>query len=161
MSFFSKNCRYFFWVVRVRELVRLKALCLSFHSQVFFWLHSISRKFFRNLWKKKSSAQNMRFCQNIPTPFWASITKNLNFFHFSRYTIWLVCHTVTIFLRTQRTMLIGPLRYLQRVRKAYRNFSGGTWKNVSAQNMRFCQNILTWPWASFFKISPFFAFPDI
>ena len=75
--------------------------------------------------------------------------------------IWLVCHTVTIFLRTQRTMLIGPLRYLQRVRKAYRNFSGGTWKNVSAQNMKFCQNILTWTWASFFKISPFFAFPDM
>ena len=34
-------------------------------------------------------------------------------------------------------------------------------KKVSAENMRFCQNILTWLWASFFKISTFFTFPDI
>eukprot|EP00493_Phyllostaurus_siculus_P007187 UN07261 len=41
MSFFE-NCRHFFLrVVRVRELVRLKALCLSF-SQVFFGLYSTS-----------------------------------------------------------------------------------------------------------------------
>ena len=44
----------------------------------------------------------MRFCQNILSPFWASFFKNLNFFHFSRHIIWMVCRTVTIFLLAQR-----------------------------------------------------------
>ena len=65
------------------------------------------------------------------------------------------------FLPTQRTRLVGPPRYLERVRKTYKKFSRDTWIKVSAQNMSFCQNILTWLWASFFKISIFFAFPDI
>ena len=62
------------------------------------------------------------------------------------------------FLPTQRTRLVGPPRYLERVRKTYKKFSRDTWIKVSAQNMSFCQNILTWLWASFFKISIFFTF---
>ena len=117
-------------------------------------------KFSRGLWKKVS-AQKMGFCQNIPTRFWASFFQNLNFFHFSWHVIWLVCRTVTIFLPTQWARLSGSPRYLERCRKVHRKFSRGIWKKVSAQNMRFCQNILTRLWASFFKISTFFTFPGI
>ena len=46
---------------------------------------------------------------------------------------WCVVTTVTIFSPTQRARLSGPPRYLERVRKAYRKFSRGTWKKVSAQ----------------------------
>ena len=78
-----------------------------------------------------------------------------------QYNLMGVSYGNDFFLRTQRTMLIGPLRYLQRVRKAYRNFSGGTRKNVSAQNMKFCQNVPTHFELNFFNISTFFTFPYI
>ena len=96
-----------------------------------------NRKFSRGLWKKVS-AQKMGFCQNIPTRFWASFFQNLNFFHFSWHKIWLVRRAVTIFLMTQKPRLGGPLRYLEHVRKVYRKFSRGLWKNVSTQKMGFC-----------------------
>jgi len=69
-----------------------------------------------------------------------------------------VCRMVTIFLPTR---LSGLPRYLERVRETYKKFSRDTWIKVSAQNNSFCQNILTWLWASLFKISTFFTFPDI
>ena len=107
---------------------------------------------------KKVSAQNMGFCQNIPTWFWASFFQNLNLFHFSWHIIWLVCRMVTIFLLTQESRLRGPFRYLENVRTVRRKFSRNLWKKVSAQKIRFCQNIQTWFWASFFQNLIFFHF---
>ena len=113
-----------------------------------------NRKFSKGLWKKVS-VQKMGVCQNIPTRFWPSFFQNLNFFHFSWHIIRLVRRMVTNFLLTQRTRLGGPHRHLQRCRRAHKKFSRVAWKKVGAQNMRFCQNIRAWLWASFFKISTF------
>ena len=93
-----------------------------------------------------------------------SFFQNLNFFRFSWHIFWLVRRMVTIFSLTHRARLGAPFKYVEHVCKAHvhRKFSRSTWKKkVSAQNMSFCQNILTWLWASFFKISIFFVFPDI
>ena len=78
------------------------------------------------------------------------ISQNLNFCRFSWHIIRLVRRTVTICLPTQRTRLSRLPRYLERFGKDYRKSSRGIWKKVSTQNTRFCQNILTWFWASFF-----------
>ena len=59
-------------------------------------VRKVHKKISRDLWKKVST-QNMRLCQNIPTPFWASFFQNLNFFHVSWNIIWLVCLAITIF----------------------------------------------------------------
>ena len=96
--------------------------------------------------------------QNIPTSFWASFFKNLNFFHFSWHIIRLTYRMVTIFLLTQRSRLSGHSRYPEHVRKVHRKCSKGLWKKVSAQNMRFCQNIPASFWASFFQNLNFFHF---
>ena len=93
----------------------------------------------------------MKFCQNILTPFWALFFKNLNFFHFSWHIIWLVCRAVMLFLLTQRSKLGKLFTYLEHGRKAHKKVSRGFWQKVSAQKMRFCQNILTTFWASFFQ----------
>ena len=54
---------------------------------------------------------------------------------------------VTNFLLTQRSMLIKPPRYLKHVPEGHRKFSRhNREKIISAQNMRFYQNILTWLW---------------
>ena len=74
--------------------------------------------------------ESMRFCQNILSPFWASFFKNLNFFHFSRHIIWLVCRTVTIFLLAQRYKVCKLFRYLEHARKVRRNVSRGFWKKI-------------------------------
>ena len=62
------------------------------------------------------------------------------------------------FLLKQRARLGGPSRYLEHVRKVCRKFSRDIWKKVSPQKMRFCQNILTPFWASFFQNPNFFHF---
>ena len=111
---------------------------------------------------KKIFSPPKRFCQNIPTWFWASFFQNLNFFHFSWHKIWLVRRVVTIFLLTQRTRLGGPFRYLEHVPQTNIKFFRGLWKKVSAQKMGFCQNIPTRFWASFlliFWIETFFKGP--
>ena len=90
-------------------------------------------KFSRGLFKKVS-AQNMRFCQNIPTPFWASFCQSLNFFHFSWHRIWLVCRVVTIFSLTQISRPGEHFRYLEHVRKVHRKFPRGLWKKFSSRN---------------------------
>ena len=74
--------------------------------------------------------ESMRFCQNILSPFWASFFKNLNFFHFSRHIIWLVCRMVMIFLLAQRYNLCKLFRYLEHARKVHRNVSKGFSKKV-------------------------------
>ena len=63
-----------------------------------------------------------------------------------------------IFLLTQRTRTGGPSRYLEHVRTVHWKFSRGIWKKVSTQNMRLCQNIPTWFWASFFQNLNTFGF---
>ena len=79
--------------------------------------------------------------------------------HFLQYTLIGVSYvTIVIFLPTKKARLNGPPKYLERARKAYKRFLGALEKKVSAQNMRFCQNILTWLWASFLKILKFFCF---
>ena len=100
--------------------------------------------------------ESMRFCQNILSPFWASFFKNLNFFHFSRHIIWLVCRTVMIFLLAQRYNLCELFRYLEHAGKVHRNVSRGFSKKVLLQKMRFCQNILSQFGAPFFELKLFF-----
>ena len=54
---------------------------------------------------------------------------------------------VTIVLLTQRSMLIEPSRYLKHVAEGHRKFCRHSReKIISAQNMRFYQNILIWLW---------------
>ena len=55
-------------------------------------------------------------------------------------------------------MLSGPCRYLEHVHKVHTKFSRDLSKEVSAQNMRLCQNIRTWFWVSFFQNLNFFHF---
>ena len=121
------------------------------------YVHKVHTKVSRDFWKKVS-AQNMRFCQNIRTWFWASFFQNLNFFHFSWHIIWLVCRQVMIFLLKQRERSSGCTKYIERVRKAHRKVCRSLWIKVSTQNMKFCQNIRTRFWASFFQNCNFFHF---
>ena len=113
-----------------------------------FWFE-VSKKIF--YYTKLKYIEIMRFRQSILTPFWASFFKNLNFFHFSWHIIWLVCRAVMLFLLTQRSKLGKLFTYLEHGRKAHKKVSRGFWQKVSAQKMRFCQNILTTFWASFFQ----------
>ena len=113
-----------------------------------FWFEVSKKNFYST---KLKDIESMRFCQNILSPFWASFFKNLNFFHFSRHIIWLVCRTVMIFLLAQRYKLCKLFRYLEHARKVHRNVSRGFSKKVLLKKMRFCQNILSSFWASFFK----------
>ena len=121
-----------------------------------FWFEAPPQKKFFYSTNLKDN-ESMRFCQNILSPFWASFFKNLNFFHFSPHIIWLVCRTVMIFLLAQRYNLCKLLRYFEHARKVHRNVSRGFFKKSFAQKMKFCQNILSSFWASFLKISTFFA----
>ena len=84
--------------------------------------------------------------------------QNLKFFLFSRY--YLIGVTI-FFLQKQKSRLGGPFRYLDHVRKVHRKFLQAFEKKFLVQKMRFCQNIQTPSWASFYKISIFFTFPDI
>ena len=68
------------------------------------------RKFSRDLWKKKVSTQKMKFCQNIPTTFWASFFQNINCFNFSWHIISLVSRAAMIFLLKQRNISHKPCR---------------------------------------------------
>ena len=71
-------------------------------------------------------------------------------------------HVDTIFSLTQRSRLDRSFRHLEHVRQAHRNFSRSLqFKENFAQNMRFCQNIPTRFWVSFFKISTFHVYSDI
>ena len=77
-----------------------------------------------------------------------------------------ICSASTCRMTMIRRALDSPMskdlpRYLERCRRPHKKFSRVAWKKVPAQNMRFCQNIRVWLWASFFKISTFFTFPDI
>ena len=122
------SCGHFFLLMqrtRLREPYRY-----------FEHVHKVNQKNSRNFWKKKVSAQNMRFCQNIRTWFWASFFQNLNFFRFS-LLIGSVCRKFTIFLLTQRNRLDGHFRYLAHVHKVSRKFSRGLWKKIWAQNIGF------------------------
>ena len=124
-----------------------------------FLIWSLQKNFYSTNLK---DIESMRFCQNILSPFWASFFKNLNFFHFSRHIIWLVCRMVMIFLLAQRYNLCKLFRYLEHARKVHRNVSRGFSKKVLLKKMRFCQNILSSFWASFLKnLNFFFTFPDI
>ena len=78
-------------------------------------------------WKKNVS-QNRRFCQNIPTPFWASFSQNLNFSNFCKHTIGLVSCAVTVYLLCQKSRLFESFRYPALVRKVHRKFSRSLWK---------------------------------
>ena len=119
-----------------------------------FWFEASKKNFHSTNLK---DIESMRFCQNILSPFWASFFKNLNFFHFSRHIIWLVCRMVMIFLLAQRYNLCKLFRYLEHARKVHRNVSRGFSKKVLLKKMRFCQNILSSFWASFFKKSELFS----
>ena len=122
----------------------------------------VHKKCFRGIWKF-FSAQNTRFCQNIPTLFWASFFQNLNFFHFYWNIIWLVFRAdgaVTFFLLRQRSRSGGPFRYPEHVFKVHRKVFRGLWKKVSAQKMRKKAQNRTWNvltkhcvlnWSFFFK----------
>ena len=123
-----------------------------------FWFEASKKNFYSTNLK---DIESMRFCQNILSPFWASFFKNLNFFHFSRHIIWLVCRTVMIFLLAQRYNLCKLFIYLEHARKVHRNVSRGFSKKGLLKKMRFCQNILSSFWASFFKNLNFFHFPYI
>ena len=95
-----------------------------------FWFEA-PKKFFYSTNLK--DIESMRFCQNILSPFWASFFKNLNFFHFSRHMVWLVCRTVMLFLLVQRYKLCKLFRYLEHARKVHRNVSRGFSKKSFAQ----------------------------
>ena len=120
-----------------------------------FWFEAPKKIFYSTNLK---DIESMRFCQNILSPFWASFFKNLNFFHFSRHIIWLVCRTVMLFLLVQRYKLCKLFRYLEHARKVHRNVSRGFSKKVLLKKMKFCQNILSSFWASFLKNLNFFHF---
>ena len=119
------------------------------------------RKFSRSTWKKSFTSKN-EVLSEYSDMILSFIFQNLNFTRFSWHIIWLVCRTVTIFYWCKQ---IGQT-YLSDTLNMFVNlteyFLGVLEKKVSPQKMKFyCQNILTWFWASFFKISTFTAFPDI
>ena len=60
-----------------------------------------------------------------------------------------MCRAVMLFLLTQRSKLGKLFRSPKHGRKVHRKVSRALWKEVSAQKMRFCQNILTTFWALF------------
>ena len=88
----------------------------------------------------------MRFCQNIPAPFWASFCQSLNFLHFSWHRIWLVCRVVTIFPLTQILRPGEHFRYLEHVRQFHRRLARGLWN----QNFQ----LKTWGFVRIFQ--PYF-----
>ena len=104
----------------------------------FFWLTSLSHIEHHSIRSKMVSSRanfglswTWRIRHDFPPP-----TRFLqNLFD------WSVVHS-RFFLPTQRTRLIGPPRYPEHCRQAYRKFSRGIWKRVSAQNMKFSRNIL-------------------
>ena len=87
------------------------------------------RKFSRVAWKKSSSSKH-EILSEYSSLTLSFIFQNLNFFDFSWHIFRLVRRNLwsRFFLLTQRKMLSGPPRYLQRCRKAYTAFSRGIWK---------------------------------
>ena len=61
-------------------------------------------------------------------------------------------------MTTQITRLGTPFRYNEHVHKVARKFLEVFEKKVSTRNIRFCRNIPTWFWASFFNIWTFALF---
>ena len=72
--------------------------------------------------------------------------------------VWLMYRLLLLFVLTQRSRFSGPFKYLEHVRKVHRKFSWSLSKKVWSQKMRFCQNIPTWFWPSFFQNLNFFHF---
>ena len=122
---------------------------LRYYKSQISW--SYDKNFVRGRSLKKVSAQNMTFCQNIPTPFWASFFQNLNFFHFSCHITWLVCREVTISLLGWSSRSDGPFRHLEKVLKVHRKLFWCLWKKVSIRNTTF----LSFLPHSFFELTLF------
>ena len=128
-----------------------------------FWITYIG-DFFRNLskiifqvcfWPRGQFRIYQKFLR-------LEVCKNRGVVYVFANTFWLVYRVVTILLLTQRSRSGGPLRYLEHFGKVHRKFSWGLWKNLSAKNMKFCQNLPISFWVSFFSKSKRFSlFPDI
>ena len=60
--------------------------------------------------------------------------QNLNFFHFFWHIFWLLRRTLMIFLLTERSGLVVPLRYPEHARKPHRKISKDFEGKVSAKS---------------------------
>ena len=133
-----------FWLT-CRE-VAIFLLTQRFKSRVFSRnikrVHKVCRKFSRAIWKSFSSKHEVLSEYSNLTL--GLIFQNPNFFRFSWHMIWLVYRKITIFIHT-KIKVKWTLQILCTFSRSLPKFSRGIWKEkVSAQNMKFCQNIPNW-----------------